>query len=175
MSDNTVFIPQGGRASRNGAFIPPLLLIPLIAYNLFAFLFMGGNPAGWSQQLLTIPMVSGVSWSLTAGDLILVVGLVCLFFEVLKSTNTGRNSVIEHMLSVVVFVIFLVEFLLVGAAASSVFFILMMMAIVVRVRAVAGHGPDLGFRCASGKEAGQITARRLRSWPRARMATPNIV
>ena len=129
MSDNTVFIPPGGRSSRNGAFIPPLLLIPLIAYNFFAFLFMGGNPAGWSQQLLTIPMVSGVEWSLTAGDLMLVIGLVCLFFEMLKATNTGRSSVIEHMLSTVVFIIFLVEFLLVGAAASSVFFLLMMMSI----------------------------------------------
>jgi hypothetical protein len=126
MSD-TVFIPPERRASR-GPFIPPLLLIPLLAYNFFAFLFMGASPAGWSQQLLTIPMVSG-TWSLTSGDLMLVVGLICLFFEVLKSTNTGRASVMEHMLSTVVFVIFLVEFLLVGAAASSVFFILMMMAI----------------------------------------------
>ena len=126
MSD-TVFIPPERRASR-GPFIPPLLLIPLIAYNFFAFLFMGGQPEGWQNHLLTIPMVSG-AWSLTAGDLMLVLGLVCLFFEVLKSTNTGRSSVMEHMLSTVVFIIFLVEFLLVGACASSVFFILMMMAI----------------------------------------------
>ena len=90
MSDNTVFIPPERRASR-GAFIPPLLLIPLIAYNFFAFLFMGGSPEGWHNQLLTIPMVSGVQWSLTAGDLLLVVGLVCLFFEVIKSTNTGAT------------------------------------------------------------------------------------
>ncbi|MGN6488520.1 MAG: hypothetical protein ACTHLT_11965 [Devosia sp.] len=128
MSESTVFIPSGRRSSR-GPFIPPLLLIPLIAYNFFGFLFMQGSPAGWSTQLLTIPMVSGTAWSLTAGDLLLVVGLACLFFEVLKSTNTGRSSVIEHMLSTVVFIIFLVEFLLVGVAASSVFFILMMMSI----------------------------------------------
>ncbi|WP_374623116.1 hypothetical protein [Devosia sp.] len=128
MTDSTVFIPPERRPGR-GSFIPPLLLIPLIAYNFFAFLFMGGSPAGWSGQLLTIPMVSGVAWSLTSGDLMLVVGLVCLFLEVLKSTNTGRASVVEHMLSTLVFVVFLVEFLLVGAAASSVFFILMMMAI----------------------------------------------
>jgi hypothetical protein len=126
MSD-TVFIPPERRRSR-GAFIPPLLLIPLIAYNFFAFLFMGGSPTGWSNELLTIPMVSG-TWALTAGDLMLVAGLIFLFFEVLKSTNTGRSSIMEHMLSTVVFIIFLVEFLLVGACASSVFFILMMMAI----------------------------------------------
>ena len=118
MSDRTVFIPPANRG-RGGSVIPPLLLIPLLAYNFFAFLFMGGSPAGWSAvQLLAIPMVSGQVWALTAGDLILVVGLVCLFFEVLKSTNTGRASVIEHMLSTLVFVVFLVEFLLVGAAAT---------------------------------------------------------
>ena len=125
---NTVFIPPERRA-RAGVFIPPLLIIPLIIYNVVAFVFMGGNPAGWSTQLFTVPMVSGVAWSLTASDLMLVLGLGCLFFEVLKSTNTGRSSVVEHMLSTLIFVIFLVEFLLVGAAASSVFFILMMMAI----------------------------------------------
>ena len=128
MSDNTVLVSRGSRRSR-GAFIPPLLLIPLIAYNFFVFLFMQGNPAGWAAKLIEIPMVSGVQWVLTAGDLMLVGGLVCLFFEVLKSTNIGRASVVEHMLSTLVFVIFLVEFLLVGAAASSVFFILMIMAI----------------------------------------------
>ena len=126
---NTVFIPPERRARGGGVFIPPLLVLPLIIYNVVAFVFMGGNPAGWSTQLFTVPMVSGVAWSLTASDLMLVFGLGCLFFEVLKSTNTGRSSVVEHMLSTLVFVIFLVEFLLVGAAASSVFFILMMMAI----------------------------------------------
>jgi hypothetical protein len=128
MADSTVFIPPERRPSR-GVFIPPLLIIPLVLYNLVVFPFMGGNPAGWSGQLFTVPMVSGISWSLTSGDVMLVLGLGCLFFEVLKSTNTGRNSVIEHMLSTLVFVVFLVEFLLVGGAASSVFFLLMMMAI----------------------------------------------
>lgn len=128
MSDSTVFIPPERRPSR-APFIPPLLLIPFLIYNVVVFLFMGGNPAGWSGAVMTIPMVSGQSWSLTGGDLLLVLALACLFLEVLKSTNSGRTSVVEHMLSTVLFVICLIEFLLVGAAASSVFFILMMMTI----------------------------------------------
>jgi len=72
-------------------------------------------------------MPSGMPWAITAGDLLLVVGIIMLFIEVLKSTQTARNSIIEHMLSMVLFVVFLVEFLLVGAAASSVFFLLMVM------------------------------------------------
>jgi len=146
----TVFIPPGGGRYRSaGIFIPPLLILPLIIYNFFGFLFMGGLPSGWSAQLLSIPMVSGVVWTLTAGDLLLVGGLVCLFFEVLKSTNTGRSSVVEHMLSVVVFVIFLIEFLLVGAAASSTFFLLMIMAIVDVVAgftvSITGAGRDVSM------------------------------
>lgn len=128
MSDSTVFIPPERRPSRS-PFIPPLLLIPFIIYNLVAFIFMGGSPAGWANPVFSIQMVSGQPWSLTAGDLMLVVALICLFFEVLKSTNSGRTSVVEHMLSTVLFIICLIEFLLVGAAASSVFFILMMMTI----------------------------------------------
>ena len=126
MSDSTVFIPPERRPGRS-PFIPPLMLIPFIIYNLVAFIFMGGQPEGWSTAVMTIPMVSGEPWALTAGDLLLVLALACLFFEVLKATNTGRSSVVEHMLSTVLFVVCLIEFLLAGASASSVFFLLMMM------------------------------------------------
>ena len=143
----TVILPPEGRRTR-GALIPPLLLIPFLIYNAFAFTIFGGGTEGWRlANLVTIPMVSGQSWTLTGGDLLLVGGLVCLFFEVLKSTNTGRSSVIEHMLSTLLFVVFLVEFLLVGAAASSTFFLLMMMALVDVIAgftiSITGAGRDV--------------------------------
>ncbi len=128
----TVYIPpdhQQVRRSR-GTFIPPLLIIPFLIYNLVSFLFYGGLPSGWATELFSIPMVSGVRWALTSGDLMLIVGLVCLFFEVLKSTQSGRASVLEHMLSTALLIAFLIEFLLVGGAASSVFFLLMVMSLV---------------------------------------------
>jgi hypothetical protein len=147
MSESAIFIPPEQRSRSRGPFIPPLLILPLIVYNVVAFGFMGGDPAGWSSQLFTIPMVSGIAWSLTGGDLMLVFALVCLFFEVLKSTNTGRSSVVEHMLSSLVFVVFLVEFILVGAAGSSTFFILMAMAAVDVVAgfsiSITGAGRDV--------------------------------
>ena len=146
----TVILPPEGRRVSGGRFIPPLLVIPFLLYNILALTLMAWSPAGWTNPLFTVPMVSGVSWSLSWSDLMLVIGLICLFFEVIKSTNTGRNSVIEHMLSVVVFVIFLVEFLLIGAAASSVFFLLMMMAIVDVVAgftvSITGAGRDVSMQ-----------------------------
>lgn len=130
MTDSTIFLPPDRHRGRGGVFIPPLLIVPLIIYNLVAFLFMGGDPAGWSGIVMTVPMVSNVSWSLTSGDLMIILGLVALCIEVIKSTNTGRSSVLEHIISTLVFIVFLVEFLLAGAAASSVFFILMLMALI---------------------------------------------
>ena len=143
----TVIIPPDGRRVSGGRFIPPLLLIPFVLYYIPALTMFGGNPAGWTTQLFTIPMVSGVSWSLTWSDLFLVVGLVCLFFEVLKSTNTGRSSLVEHMLSTVLFIVFLIEFILAGAAASSTFFLLMAMSLVDVVAgfsiSITGAGRDV--------------------------------
>ncbi|HEX4296695.1 MAG TPA: hypothetical protein VHZ56_01610 [Devosia sp.] len=143
---NTVVLPAGARR-RRGPLIPPLLLIPFIIYNILAYTLYGGQPSGWANQLFQIHMVSGAEWTLTAGDVMLVVGLVCLFFELLKSTNTGRSSIVEHMLSTALFVVFLIEFLLAGAAASSVFFLLMVMSIVDVVAgftiAITGAGRDV--------------------------------
>ena len=126
----TVVMPTHAAPRQRGPFIPPLLVVPFVLYNIGAFLFFGGMPGGWAQGIFLIPMVSGTPWAITAGDLVLVVGVLMLFFEVVKSTNSGRSSILEHMLSMVLFVAFLIEFLLVGAAASSVFFLLMVMALI---------------------------------------------
>lgn len=142
----TVYIPPEQR-HRRGTFIPPLLVVPFLLFNLIAFAGMGGKPGGWSAPIWNVVMVSGEPWVLTAGDLMLVLGLACLFIEVIKSTQTGRSSVIEHMFSMLLLVVFLVEFILVGAAASSVFFLLMIMSVVDVVAgftiSITGAGRDV--------------------------------
>ncbi len=147
MTETVILPPDGRRYGGAGRFIPPLLLIPFVFYNILALTLFGWQPQGWSTQLFSIPMVSGVTWALTWGDLFLVGGLICLFFEVIKSTNTGRSSVIEHMASTALFVVFLIEFLLFAPAASSTFFILMAMALVDVVAgftiSITGAGRDV--------------------------------
>jgi hypothetical protein len=130
MTETAYIPPSGHRTARRGPFIPPLLIVPFVAYNMVVFTLFGGNPVNWGAGLFSMPMPSGMSWAVSAGDFLLVIGIVCLFIEVLKSTNSGRSSIVEHMLSMVVFVLFLVEFLIVGAAASSVFFLLMVMSLI---------------------------------------------
>ena len=107
----------------------PLMAISLIAYNVMIFGF-GAEPTGWDQGVFTLKMVSGVEWTLRLSDLMIVMGLILLFLEILKATRIGKLSIVDHLLSTVVLMIFLVEFLLVPEAATSTFFILMLMALI---------------------------------------------
>ena len=108
----------------------PLMIVPFILYNLGLFGAFGefGNP--WQAQLFSLPMLSGGTFSMSLADLLVLISLLLLFLEILKSTRTSNASVIDHLLSTFVFVAFLVEFLLVERAASSLFFILMVIALV---------------------------------------------
>jgi hypothetical protein len=107
--------------------LPPLLLIPLIIYNIVAFGLVGLPGTGWAEPVFHLSVVSGAVWSLTISDLLVLVALVLLFAEVVRATRTGVVSIIDHSFSSVVFVVYLVEFLVVPTAATSLFFICMAM------------------------------------------------
>ncbi|MCD7061335.1 hypothetical protein [Pelagibacterium xiamenense] len=110
-------------------FIPPLLALPLIVYNLIG-LFAFGDGSGWTGEIASIPLVSGATWPISSADVFIIVSLVLLFGEILKATRFGNASVIDHMLSTAVFIICLIEFLLVPFCGTSAFFILMVMALI---------------------------------------------
>ena len=109
----------------------PLLIIPFILYNIGLTGMIGeagGDP--WKTEMLSVAMMSGGVFTMTLGDVLVVIALILLFVEVVKSTRTSNWSVIDHLLSTFVFVAFVVEFLLVKGAAHSVFFTLMVIALV---------------------------------------------
>ncbi|GIL00431.1 MAG: hypothetical protein BroJett030_03300 [Alphaproteobacteria bacterium] len=104
----------------------PLLIVPFIAYNLVALRLVATESEDpWETVVMELGMISGATWSMNLGDLMIVLGLFLLFFEILKATRISNHTIIDHLLSTFVFVAYLVEFLLVSAAAHSVFFVLM--------------------------------------------------
>jgi len=105
----------------------PLTIIPFILYNLLILLGVDLNASMIGEG---ITMLSGGVWKLTWGDLLLLLAMVVLFIEIVKATYTGTASMMNHGLSMVVFIAFLVEFLMVQQAATSVFFLLMMSALI---------------------------------------------
>lgn len=110
----------------------PLLALPVIIYNLVALTLAGGFKAAdaglrMSDRLFTIRMTSQAEWAVSLGDLLLAASLVVLFVELLKSTTSRKIAIINHSLSMVLFIICLVEFLLAPAFATSTFFLITLM------------------------------------------------
>lgn len=111
----------------------PLILIPVLTYNIWAFgatAVDGGDVREHLQSVwLSVPMASAAAWNITFGDVMVLLALILLFIELLKSTSTGTAAIFNHALSMLVFIICLVEFLLHPAFATSVFFIILVMAL----------------------------------------------
>ncbi len=110
----------------------PLLALPVLVYNLVAITLMGGFASTvatqrFTEPLFTISMTSGSPWPISLGDLLLAFSLVVLFIELLKSTTSRRIAIINHSLSMILFILCLVEFLLAPAFATSIFFLMTLM------------------------------------------------
>ncbi len=142
---------RGARRPKEGIFMGaifnvfPLILVPVLIYNIWAF---GATAAGTTgrdvranlaNEWFSVPMASteqGVSgimqtvkWSVTGGDVLVLIALMLLFVELLKSTSTGASAIFNHALSMLVFIVCLVEFLLHPAFATSTFFMIMFMSL----------------------------------------------
>jgi hypothetical protein len=109
----------------------PVLLIVIVVYNLLAVAHgLTGNEAMQTflaKEFVTFHMFSGDSWNFSLGDLLLLIGFVCLFIEIVKATRTSRRDLVNHGLSVLIFVIAIVEFIVVKGFSTSIFFFLMVM------------------------------------------------
>ncbi|WP_438751351.1 hypothetical protein [Pararhizobium sp. O133] len=104
----------------------PLLILPFILYNLGMVGVLGsGGVAVFEDVILSMTMLSGAVWTMSVGDLVIVIALLLLFVEILKATRVSSKALLDHLLSMVLFIVFLMEFLLVANAANHVFFILM--------------------------------------------------
>lgn len=118
----------------------PLLVLSFILYNLIV---MSMGIEGLSSTIFSVTLLSKGVWSFTWGDLILLVTLALLFIEIVKSTFTSTSTLIDHALSMVVFVAVLIEFLMVPQAATSVFFLILIAAL---IDVIAGY--TIGIRVA---------------------------
>jgi len=105
----------------------PLLLITFAVYNIVAFLMPG---VAWTGTLFSVHMVSGADWTMSASDLLITLAILLLAGEVVKSTRIGVRTIVDHSLSLVLFLAMLVEFLLVKPTATGTFFVLMVISFV---------------------------------------------
>lgn len=107
----------------------PLLFIPVAIYMTFAFAAGPEMAARLAETALLLPMPSGVRWAMSWGHLLIIFATVLLFFEIVKSIRPTRVSLIDNGLSVAVFILCLVLFILSPGFATSEFFILLIMSL----------------------------------------------
>ncbi len=119
----------------------PSLILAFILYNVVVF--VSGGTDVLKSSLFELNMLSGGLWQFTVGDLIVLLTLFLLFAEIVKSTYTSTSSLVDHGLSMIVFIACIVEFLLVPQAATSTFFLVM---VATAIDVVAGF--TIGIRVA---------------------------
>lgn len=105
----------------------PLLLIPIAIYFILALL-MPGMPL--ATALASVPMLSGATWQPTVSDALVTLALLLLFVEIVKATRPSSRSIVDHLLSTLIFIGGLVAFLILPQAATSTFMLLVLIAFV---------------------------------------------
>jgi hypothetical protein len=109
----------------------PLLAMPVLLYNLLMLTIKGGfggdGDARLTSPLVKLDMASHAAWSISLGDILIAGSLLILFAELLKSAGTRRIAILNHSLSMTLFIICLIEFLLFPAFATSTFFLIALM------------------------------------------------
>jgi hypothetical protein len=101
----------------------PLLLLPFAFFNIVVFLL---NNMPFTETVFTIPLASEPnlppvfdrSMPVTLGDLIVAIGMLLLYVEVVKAARPGGKGVIDHLLSFIVFLAMAAELVLVPRAAT---------------------------------------------------------
>ena len=105
-----------------------ILSIPLFLYLLIAanMVMLAETSSGSLLNILlaVVPLPSGRSLLLTVSDAFIVAGVLSLYVETLKATRTSIVSVVDHGLSLLVFIVFLIEIMLVAEVGNTTFLIL---------------------------------------------------
>ncbi|MBF0417079.1 MAG: hypothetical protein HQL86_02380 [Magnetococcales bacterium] len=84
------------------------------------------NPLSPVYSLL---LSSGAQLTFTIADFIIMLGVVSLYIEIFKATRSGTESIVDHLLSMIVFVCFLIEFLIYKPAGTTLFLTITLMSL----------------------------------------------
>ena len=100
----------------------PLLAISLLLFMLLNLISNPSNP--WhAKEALAIHQMSGDLWRVHGGDLFLAFSMALLFVEIIRATRTSGESILNHALSVIVFVAAVLLFFTRPGYGNSTFFL----------------------------------------------------
>jgi hypothetical protein len=106
--------------------VMPFLGLAVAAYLVGVMVL--GQPL--EADLLTLALPSGATLRVTFGDALLLFALVLFFAELLASTRPTRGALLNHGLSMALFVLCIVLFLLLPACGTGVFLLLTVLTLI---------------------------------------------
>lgn len=102
--------------------------IPLLAFVVAAYTALALAAPGWLEAtLFGLPLLSGATLLFRGGDLLLVIGLILLCVEIYRATSSSTAAILNHVLSLLVFIIALIELIIMPQMANMTFFLIVMM------------------------------------------------
>src|SRR5437660_699589 len=104
----------------------PMILIAVVAYNLLVFggATTGHDTASLLGQTVPVTVFSGDIWKISLGDTQVALALLLLFIETIKAARTSHREILNHALSLLIFIGALVEFIALKGFGTSVFFLI---------------------------------------------------
>jgi hypothetical protein len=114
----------------------PLLLIPLAIFNIIVFLMPGVD---FAAPAFAVALMSGTTWSVTFGDIVLTAGMALLLCEIVKVARAGGRYFVDHLLSFIVLAAAVAELVWLAPFGNSTFFLLCALAFVDFVAGIALH------------------------------------
>jgi len=105
----------------------PFLAILLLAYNV---IMLSSDVFKTNPDWIKIPLnQSDGNFYLKVSEVFAMIAAIVLYFEVLKATRTAKDALFDHMFSVGVLMVCIIEFLVVPGAGTSSFMILTLFAL----------------------------------------------
>jgi len=101
----------------------PLLILVLAAYNAVVYF----TKLTTESAVFAIALPSKDALAISLGGLLVALGLLLLYVEIVKATRTSTVAVVDHVLSMGVFVVALLELLLLKGFGTLTFFLITLM------------------------------------------------
>jgi len=113
----------------------PMLAIPVLIYNLFAFL---GDPGGLRHSLPgrlnepsgQIRMASGAAWSPTLSDLVLALAIFAVAIDLIRAASMHKDAASAHVWSGLLLAVCSIELLMLPDFATSTFALVTLMSLI---------------------------------------------
>ena len=128
----------------------PLLGLSLVIYAALDLTVTPDTTPWYDLESVTVHLMSGDLWKISGGNLFIGLSMILLFVELLRATRHNRASIMNHALSVLVFIAAMLMFITVKGYGNSIFFLytsmtfLDFMAGFIITTATRGHGITLG-------------------------------